>query len=329
MPKAIRIHQTGDPEVMVWEDVDVSPPGPLEAQLRQSAVGVNFVDTYHRGGVPHPWPLPPLPTSIGLEGVGVVERVGTNVTEVRPGDRVAYAYPPVGAYCELRNMAADRLIELPPGIDDVQAAGMMLKGLTAQYLLRRTYRVQPGDAVLIHAAAGGMGLILCQWAKHLGATVIGTVSTEAKAEQAKAHGCDHPIIYTQEDFLDKVREITAGEGVPVVYESIGKETFGKSIDCLRPLGILVSYGHASGPPDPVEMIELGAKGSLFVTRPTIMTYMARRADMLQSATELFDVVQSGAVKIEVNQTFALRHAAAAHRAIGERKTVGSTVLLVE
>lgn len=313
---------------MIWEDVDVASPGTGEVRLRQSAVGVNFVDTYHRGGVPHPWPLPPLPTSIGLEGVGVVEALGAEVTEVEVGDRVGYAYPPLGAYSEVRNMPADRVIKIPRGIDDVQAAGVMLKGLTAQYLLRRTYPVQSGDTVLVHAAAGGMGLILCQWAKHLGATVIGTVSTEEKAEQARAHGCDYPIVYTRDDFLRRVREITAGEGVPVVYESIGKVTFAQSIDCLRPLGILASYGHASGPPDPVDVIELGAKGSLYVTRPTIMTYMAKRSDMLASADELFNVVRSGAVKIEVNQTFQLRDAAAAHRAIAKRETVGSTVLLV-
>ncbi len=325
--KALRIHKTGGPEVFVWEDVEVGPPGPKEARLRHTAIGVNYVDTYHRAGVPHPWPLPPLPAVIGFEGVGVVEEVGAEVTEVAVGARVAYALPPLGAYAQLRNIPARRLIALPEALDDVQAAGMMLKGLTAQYLLRQTYRVQPGDTVLIHAAAGGIGLILCQWAKHLGATVIGTVGSDEKAEQARAHGCDHAIVYTREDFLPKVREITGGKGVPVVYESVGKDTFKRSIDCLRPLGILASFGHASGPPPPVDVIELGAKGALFVTRPTIMAYMRPRAAMLASAEELFEVVLSGAVKIEVNQTYPLKDGAEAHRAIGERRTTGSTVLL--
>jgi NADPH2:quinone reductase len=325
--KALRIHETGGPEVFRWEDVELEPPGPGEARLRHRAVGVNYVDTYHRAGVPHPWPLGPFPAIIGMEAAGTVEELGAGVTEVAPGDRVAYAYPPMGAYCQARNMVAERLIKLPDAIDEVQAAAMMLKGLTAQYLLRQTYRVAPGDPVLIHAAAGGMGLILCQWAKHLGAVVIGTVGSEAKAELARAHGCDHAIVYSREDFLPRVRELTGGTGVPVVYESVGKDTFERSLDCLRPRGILASYGHASGPPPPVDVIALGAKGSLFVTRPTIMTYMAERQEMLRSAAELFEVVESGAVRIEVNQTFPLEHGAEAHRAIGERRTTGSTVLL--
>jgi NADPH2:quinone reductase len=328
LTKALRIHSTGGPEVFVWEEVVLDPPGPKEARLRHSAIGVNYVDTYHRAGVPHPWPLPPLPAVIGFEGVGVVEAVGSEVTEVAPGARVAYALPPLGAYAQARNMPARQLIAVPDEIDDVQAAGMMLKGLTAQYLLRQTYRVQAGDTVLIHAAAGGMGLILCQWAKHLGATVIGTVGSDAKAEQARAHGCDHPVVYTREDFLPKVRELTGGKGVPVVYESVGKDTFARSLDCLRPLGLLASFGHASGPPPPpVDVIELGAKGALSVIRPTIMAYMARRKDRLASAAELFEVVLSGVVKIEVNQTYPLKDGAEAHRAIGERRTTGSTVLI--
>ena len=321
MPKAAVIHEKGPPEVLVWEDIEVPDPGPGEARLRQTAVGVNYVDTYHRAGVPHPWPVPPPPTVIGLEGVGIVEAVGPGVTGV------AYAYPPLGAYAEVRNMTADRLMMVPDGIGDVQAAGMMLKGLTAQYLLRSTYRVGPGDIIVITAAAGGMGLILCQWANHLGATVIGTVSTEEKAEQAAAHGCHHPVLYKSQDLRETVRELTDGAGVPVVYESVGKDTFQRSLECLRPRGILASFGHASGPPDPVDVIELGARGSLWVTRPTIMTYMEDRGDMVAAAGELFEVVQSGAVKIEVNQTFALKDAARAHRAVGERRTTGSTVLL--
>ena len=327
MPKAAVIHEKGPPEVLVWEDIEVPDPGPGEARLRQTAVGVNYVDTYHRAGVPHPWPVPPPPTVIGLEGVGIVEAVGPGVTGIATGDRVAYAYPPLGAYAEVRNMTADRLMMVPDGIGDVQAAGMMLKGLTAQYLLRSTYRVGPGDIIVITAAAGGMGLILCQWANHLGATVIGTVSTEEKAEQAAAHGCHHPVLYKSQDLRETVRELTDGAGVPVVYESVGKDTFQRSLECLRPRGILASFGHASGPPDPVDVIELGARGSLWVTRPTIMTYMEDRGDMVAAAGELFEVVQSGAVKIEVNQTFALKDAARAHRAVGERRTTGSTVLL--
>jgi len=324
--KAVVIHEKGPPEVLRAEEIEVPAPGPGEAQIRQSAIGVNYVDLYHRAGTPHPWPVPAPPTVIGLEGVGIVEAVGEGVSEVQPGDRVAYAYPPLGAYAALRNMPAERLIKVPEGIGDVQAAGMMLKGLTAQYLLRSTYRVQAGDVVVVTAAAGGMGLILCQWARHLGATVIGTVGSDEKAEQARAHGCHHPVVHPREDYVAKVHEVTAGEGVPVVYESVGKDTFRQSLRSLRPRGVLASYGHASGPPDPVDVIELGARGSLWVTRPTIMTYMARREDMLAAAGELFEVVASGAVRIEVNQVYPLDDARRAHQAIAERRTTGSTVL---
>lgn len=327
MPKAAVIHQKGPPEVLKWEDIDVPLPGPGEVRLRHNAIGVNFVDTYHRAGVPHPWPVPALPTVIGLEGVGIVEAVGRGVRSVTAGDRVAYAYPPLGAYAQVRNMPAERLIKLPDSIDDVQAAGMMLKGLTAHYLLRSTYRVKEGDVIVVTAAAGGIGLILCQWAKHLGATVIGTVSTPAKAEIAQAHGCDHPVIYKDQNFADLARELTHGEGVPVVYESVGRDTFKTSLACLRPRGILASFGHASGPPPPVDVIELGALGSLWLTRPMIMTYMEKHDDMTAAADELFDVVTRGVVRIEVNQTFALKDAADAHHAIEERRTTGSTVLL--
>ena len=327
MSKAVVIHQTGPPEVFRWQDWPVGEPGPGEVCLAQRAVGVNYIDTYNRRGMPHPWPVPPLPTVLGLEGVGIVEAVGPNVAEVAVGDRVAYASPPHGAYAERRRMVADRLVKLPDGIDDVTAAGMMLKGLTAQYLLRRTYRVRPGDTIVVHAAAGGMGLILCQWARHLGAKVVGTVGTAAKAALARAHGCDHPVVHGEGDFAAVAREVTGGEGVPVVYESIGKDTFAKSLDCLRPLGVLASYGHASGAPDPVDVIELGARGSLYLTRPAIMHYMAKRADLLAAAAELFDVVVGGAVKIAVNHRYPLRDAAEAHRAIEERRTTGSTVLL--
>ena len=323
MSRAIRIHQTGDPEVLSWEEVDVPAPAAGEATVRQHAVGLNFIDTYHRTGL---YPLP-LPAGIGLEGAGVVEAVGAGVTEVRVGDRVAYAGGPVGAYAEVRNIPAHRLLRLPDTIAFATAAAMMLQGLTAAYLLRRTYRVQAGDAVLIHAAAGGVGLIACQWAKALGATVIGTVGSPAKAELAKAHGCDHVINYSTENFTQRVREITAGEGVPVVYDGVGKDTFMGSLDSLRPLGMMVSYGNASGPVPPLDLLLLSQKGSLFVTRPTIMSYTAKRADLEALGAELFDVVASGKVRIEVNQTYPLKEAAQAHRDLEARKTTGSTILL--
>ena len=323
MPNAIRIHQTGGPEVLTWEAVNVPAPAAGEATVRHHAVGLNFIDTYHRTGL---YPLP-LPSGIGLEGAGVVEAVGAGVTEVKVGDRVAYAGGPVGAYAEVRNIPAHRLLKLPDAIAFDTAAAMMLQGLTAAYLLRRTYRVQPGDAVLIHAAAGGVGLIACQWAKALGATVIGTVGSPAKAELAKAHGCDHVINYSTENFTQRVREITGGEGVPVVYDGVGKDTFMGSLDSLRPLGMLVTYGNASGPVPPFDVLLLSQKGSLFVTRPTIMHYTAKRADLEALGTELFDVVVSGKVRIEVNQTYPLREAAQAQRDLEARKTTGSTVLL--
>ena len=323
MPHAIRIHQTGGPEVLCWEAVDLPAPAPGEATVRHHAVGLNYIDTYHRTGL---YPLP-LPSGIGLEGAGVVEAVGEGVTEVKVGDRVAYAGGPIGAYAEVRNIPAHRLLILPDSIGFDTGAAMMLQGLTAAYLLRKTYRVQPGDAVLIHAAAGGVGLIACQWAKALGATVIGTVGSPAKAELAKAHGCDHVIDYTAENFTQRVRDITGGEGVPVVYDGVGKDTFMGSLDCLRPMGMMVSYGNASGPVPPVDLILLSQKGSLFITRPTLMTYTARRADLLELGRELFDRVAGGQLRIEVNQRYALRDAAQAHRDLEARKTTGSTILL--
>ncbi len=323
MPHAIRIHQTGGPEVLCWEAVNLPAPAPGEATVRHHAVGLNYIDTYHRTGL---YPLP-LPSGIGLEGAGVVEAIGEGVTEVKVGDRVAYAGGPIGAYAEVRNIPAHRLLILPDSIDFETGAAMMLQGLTAAYLLRKTYRVQPGDAVLIHAAAGGVGLIACQWAKALGATVIGTVGSPAKAELARAHGCDHVIDYTTENFTQRVRDITNGEGVPVVYDGVGKDTFMGSLDCLRPMGMMVSYGNASGPVPPVDLILLSQKGSLFITRPTLMTYTARRADLLELGRELFDRVASGQLRIEVNQRYALRDAAQAHRDLEARKTTGSTILL--
>jgi len=323
MTHAIRIHQTGGPEVLRWEAVDVAPPAAGEATVRHHAVGLNFIDTYHRTGL---YPLP-LPAGIGLEAAGVVEAVGEGVSEVKVGDRVAYAGGPVGAYAQARNIPAHRLLVLPDAIGFNTAAAMMLQGLTAAYLLRRTYRVQAGDAVLIHAAAGGVGLIACQWAKALGATVIGTVGSAAKAELAKAHGCDHVINYSTENFTQRVRDITGGEGVAVVYDGVGKDTFAGSLDSLRPMGMMVSYGNASGPVAPVDLLLLSQKGSLFITRPTLMNYTAKRADLEVLGADLFEMVGSGKVRIEVNQTYPLADAAQAHRDLEARKTTGSTILI--
>ena len=326
MTHAMRIHRTGGPEVLCWDEIDLPVPAAGEATVRHEAVGLNFIDIYHRAGV---YPVP-LPSGIGMEGAGMVTAVGGGVTDIAVGDRVAFAsgpLEPIGAYAETRNIPADRLVKLPTGIDGKTAAAMMLQGMTAEYLLRRTYRVQAGDTILIHAAAGGVGLIVCQWAKALGATVIGTVGSDEKAALARAHGCDHPIIYTRENFVDRVKAITGGEGVPVVYDSIGKDTFFPSLDCLRPLGLMVSFGNASGVVPPFDLGELTRRGSLFITRPSLFGYTARRADLLASAGELFDVVTTGKVKIEVNQTYALKDAARAQIDLAARKTTGSTVML--
>jgi NADPH2:quinone reductase len=324
MTQAIRIHQTGGPEVLTWESVELGAPGPGAVRVEQSAIGLNFIDVYHRTGL---YPLPDLPATIGMEGAGRVESVGEGVNDLKPGDRVAYASPPVGAYAEARLIPADRLVKLPDAISDLQAAAMMLQGMTVQYLIRRTYKVARGDTVLFHAAAGGVGLIACQWLKHLGATVIGTVGSDEKAELARAHGCDHPINYRTENFVERVQEITDGAGVPVVYDSVGKDTFEGSLDCLAPLGMFVGFGNASGPVAPFNMGVLAQKGSLFVTRPTLMTYTAKRNDLVASANQLFEAVLSEAVKIEINQTYPLAEAAQAHRDLEARKTTGSTVLL--
>jgi NADPH2:quinone reductase len=324
MPHAIRIHEHGGPEVMRWEEIQLGQPGAGEARIRQTAVGLNYVDVYNRTGL-YPGTLP---MGLGSEAAGVVEAVGTGVTDLRPGDRVAYGMAPLGAYSEARLIPADRLLKLPDGIPYVSAAAMMLKGLTAQYLLRQTYEVRRGDTILCHAAAGGVGLVLCQWAKHLGATVIGTVSTDDKAKLACAHGCDHAIVYTREDFPERVLEITGGERLPVVYDSVGRDTFLKSLDCLAPRGLMVSFGNSSGPVEAFNLGILASKGSLYVTRPTLGTYGAKRANLVAMANELFDVVLTGAVKIEVHQTYPLRDAARAHRDLEARKTTGSTVLTV-
>lgn len=323
MSRLIRFERTGGPEVLQWVEADLAPPAAGEAQLRHHAVGLNYIDTYHRSGL---YPVP-LPSGIGLEAAGVVEAVGEGVTDLQPGDRVAYAGGPLGAYAERRNIPADRLVRLPDALSFEQGAAMMLQGLTAQYLLRRTYRVQPGDTILIHAAAGGVGLIVCQWAKALGATVIGTVGSDEKAELARQHGCDHAIVYTRENVSSRVRELTGGEGVPVVYDSIGKDTFMDSLACLRPMGTMVTFGNASGPVAPFDPGLLGKMGSLFLTRPSLFAYSARREDLLAMAEDLFAVVLSGQVRLSINQRFPLQDAATAHRELEARRTTGSTVLV--
>ena len=323
MTKAIRIHQTGGAGVLTWEDVDVGRPGPDQVRIRQTAAGLNYIDVYVRTGL---YPVAEFPCVIGMEGAGVVEETGAEVTDFKPGDRVCYPMN-IGGYAEERLIDSGRLLHLPDGIEEAQAAAMMLQGMTANYLLRRTYKVQPGDTVLIYAAAGGVGLILCQWAKHLGATVIGCVGSDEKAELAQAHGCDHAILYNQESIPDRVREITGGEGAAVAYDSIGKDTFEASLDSLRPFGVMVSFGSASGPVEPFSPAILAPKGSLYVTRPTLATHTATRELLLEGANALFDVVLDGHVKIEIGQTYALADTAQAHRDLEARKTTGSTVLI--
>jgi NADPH:quinone reductase len=323
MTNVIRIHENGGPEVMKWENADVGSPESGQVRIRQTAVGLNFIDCYHRSGL---YPLPSLPAIIGTEASGVIEEIGADVTGLSIGQRVAYA-PMLGAYAEERLIPAAKLIAIPEGVTDEQAASMMLQGMTARFLIKRTYAVQSGDTILIHAAAGGVGSIVCQWAKHLGATVIGTVGSDEKAEMAKANGCDYPIVYTRESFKDRVMEITDGKGLPVVYDSIGKDTYEDSTDCLRPLGTLVTFGNASGPVPPVDPSILMGKGSLFFTRPSLMHYTGQRQDLEDSANDLFDVVTNGHVKVAVNQTYALKDAAQAHIDLEARKTTGSTVLL--
>jgi len=323
MAHAIRIHRAGGPEVLEWEEVEVGEPGRGQAKLRQQAAGLNFIDVYHRTGF-YPQPLPFTP---GTEGAGVVESVGPDVTHVAPGDRVAYAGP-VGGYAEERLIDADRLVKLPDGISTEQAAGMMLQGMTAQMLLRSVFPVAKGDTILIHAAAGGVGLIMCQWAAALGAKVIGTVGTEAKAELAREHGCAHPIVYSKQDFVAEVQRITNGEKLPVVYDSVGRDTFMRSLDCLKTRGLMVSFGQSSGAVEPLSPNVLAQKGSLYLTRPTMYHYVASRQQLEQSAGELFQMVTSGKVKIEVKQRFALKDAAEAHQALQARKTTGSTILTI-
>jgi NADPH2:quinone reductase len=323
MPHAIRVHRPGGPHAHHWEEVAVGDPAPGQVRIRQQAAGLNFIDVYHRTGL-YPQPLPFTP---GVEGAGIVEALGEGVTDLQVGDRVAYGGP-VGGYAEQRLIPADRLVKLPDSISFEQAAAMMLQGMTAHMLLRSVYRVKAGDTILVHAAAGGVGLILCQWAKALGATVIGTVGSDAKAELARAHGCDHPIVYTRQDFTAEIGRITDGRKVPVVYDGVGQDTFAKSLDCLARRGTMVSYGNASGPVEAFAPVVLAQKGSLFLTRPTLFDYTLSRGDLEAAARELFAVVASGQVKIEVKQRFPLRDAAEAHRALEARQTSGSTVLTI-
>ena len=320
MVKAIRFSQTGGPEVLSYEDVEVGAPGAGEARVRHNVIGLNFIDTYQRSGL---YPMP-LPSGLGMEAAGVVEAVGSGVTIVKAGDRVAYAGGPPGAYSDVRLIPAEKLVKIPAGVSDDEAAAMMLKGLTVQYLIRRVYRVQKGETVLFHAAAGGVGTIACQWLKALGATVIGTVGSDEKARIAQAHGCDHTIVYTRENFAERVMEITDGRGVPVVFDSVGKDTFTGSLASLQPRGLVAVFGNGSGPVTGVD-INMLAKGSYYVTRPTLMTYTALRSDLEANSKELFNIVKSGKVKIEINQRYALADAAQAHRDLEGRKTTGSTV----
>lgn len=321
--KAIRIAETGGPEVMKLVDTEVGAPGPGQVRVRQTAVGLNYIDTYHRSGL---YPLQ-FPSGLGLEAAGVVEEVGEGVSSLKVGDRIAYGTGPIGAYAEMRNLPANRLVKLPSSISDETAAGMMLKGMTARYLLRATYVVKPGDTILLHAAAGGVGLIMSQWAKALGATVIGTVGSDAKVDVARAHGCDHVINYATEDTVKRVRDLTGGKGVPVVYDGVGKDTLMISLDCLSPRGLMVSFGNASGAVPPLDILQLSAKGSLYVTRPTLNTYTASDADLQETAQDLVNVVSSGKVKIPVNQRYPLADVVQAHRDLEGRRTTGTTVLL--
>lgn len=328
MSKAQVIHQQGPPEVMRWQEWPVAEPAHGEVRVRHTAIGVNFADTYHRGGVSHPWPVPERPCVIGFEAVGLVMAVGSGVSDFKQGQRVAYGLPPLGAYAEERNYPADKLLHVPDALDDRQVAALLMKGMTAQYLLHRTYQVRPGDTIVVHAAAGGMGLILCRWAKALGAQVVGTVSTQEKAELARAAGCDFPVVRSKEDFVKKVREVTDGEGAAVVYEAIGKDTLQQSLDCLRLMGVCAAYGHVSGPPDPIDVIQdLGARGSLFITRPAIMHYLAKRSDLEWAANDLFKAIANGVLEANINYEYALEDAVLAHQAIESGTTHGATVLI--
>jgi NADPH:quinone reductase len=323
MAHAIRIHQPGGPEVMQWEEITTGDPGPGQARVRHTAVGVNYIDTYHRSGL---YKLP-MPTGLGSEAAGVVEAVGQGVTDIKPGDRVAYSGGAPGSYAEVRVMPVDRLVKVPDGVSDRTAATLMLKGLTTQYLFRQTYPLKSDETILFHAAAGGVGLIACQWARALGVTMIGTVGSDEKAKIAKEHGCAHTIVYTREDYVARVKELTNGKGVPVVYDGVGKAMFPATLDCLSPRGLYVVFGNASGPVPPFDVMMLTAKGSLYVTRPTLVTYTSTRPALLAMAEEMFGLVKAGKIVNEARQTYALKDAAQAHRDLEGRKTTGSTVLI--
>ncbi|MCP3979298.1 MAG: quinone oxidoreductase [bacterium] len=323
MSKAIRIHETGGPEKLIWEDVKVGAPGPGEVLLRHTAIGLNFIDTYHRSGL---YPLPELPAVLGREAAGVIEALGEGVDTLAVGDRVAYPMN-AGSYAETRTIGARDVLRLPEAVDDRTAAAVMLKGLTVEYLLRRTYPVAAGETILLHAAAGGVGLLACRWAKHLGATVIGTVGSAEKAELARAHGCDHTILYREEDVAERVKELTGGRGVPVVYDSVGRDTFEMSLNCLQPRGLMVSFGNASGAVEPFGIGQLAAKGSLFLTRPSLVHYIAQREELEQASSELLRLLETGVLTVEIGQTYALCDAEQAHRDLEGRRTRGSTVLL--
>jgi NADPH2:quinone reductase len=323
MPNAIRFHKNGGPEVLQWENVEVGEPGAGEARVRHTAIGVNYIDTYHRSGL---YKLA-LPSGLGTEGAGIVEAIGPGVTDVRPGDRVAYSGGPLGAYSEVRVMPADRLVKLPEGVSDKVAATLMLKGLTVQYLFRQTFPLKGGETILFHAAAGGIGLIACQWARALGVTMIGTVGSDEKAALAKTNGCTHTIVYTRENFVERVKQLTGGKGVPVVYDGVGKDTFPASLDCLSPRGMFVSFGNASGAIAAFDILLLSQKGSLYATRPTLATYTASRPAMLKMSEEMFSLVLAGKLVNEPRQTYALKDAAQAHRDLQSRKTSGATILL--
>ena len=324
MPHAILVRQPGGPAQLGWEEVEVGDPGPGQVRMRQTAIGLNFIDVYHRSGQ-YPQPTPFIP---GVEGAGVVESVGPDVDGLKTGDRVAYAGP-IGGYAEVRLIAADRLVKLPDDISDEQAAAMMLQGMTVDMMIRLVWPIHAGDTILIHAAAGGVGLIMCQWAAALGATVIGAVSSEEKAELARAHGCHHPIIYSQQDFVAEVDRLTGGKKLPVVYDSVGRDTFLGSLDCLQKRGLMVSFGQASGPVEPFVPRLLAQKGSLYLTRPTLFDYISTREELERSAASLFDAARSGKIKVDVGQRFPLSKAAEAHRALEARKTVGSTILTID
>ena len=328
MTKAQVIDKIGPPEVMQWREWPISDPGFGEVRLRHTVIGVNFADTYHRGGISHPWAVNTPPVVIGFEGVGIVEGLGEGVSNFKIGDRVAYGIPPLGSYSEVRNYPAEKLLHMPEKLDDKKVAALLMKGMTAHYLLHRTYPVRPEDTILVHAAAGASGLIICQWAKAIGATVVGTVSSHQKAELAEAAGCDYPVIRSEKSFVDTVLEVTDGEGCSVVYEAIGKETLKESLDCLRPMGVCAAYGHVSGPPDPIDIIEdLGKRGSLFITRPAIMHYLAKRSDLESTARELFKAIDNGVIDANINYEYPLKDAVHAHKAIESGTTLGATLLI--